>query len=274
MKKHFLISVCSFAFFVLSCQKENIRNLVSTNQSSKQDQIQNELSKIRDMKFVEVPLEQIVETNKYVPRMGKLASLVRLDGNQILPKSTIKGNSIQNAMTREEFEAAILPDLLAALSISENQYNEYSQQISTYIATSTLSDISDLNYTSSGFTENFWTSNEFLIAKTSYSDIHSLISSQENISIIIQTINAYESFVNETVLLSETEREHLLRNLAFVKIVIVGLIQVDQRPNHDLKCAGDVIVPILLGAATSDGLGACAGVIGGLWNAYSNGCMD
>jgi hypothetical protein len=62
MKKHFLISVCSFAFFVLSCQKENIRNLVSTNQSSKQDQIEKELSNIRDMKFVEVPLEQIVET--------------------------------------------------------------------------------------------------------------------------------------------------------------------------------------------------------------------
>lgn len=45
-------------------------------------------------------------------------------------------------------------------------------------------------------------------------------------------------------------------------------------PNAGLKCAGDVLVPMLGGAAVGNGLGFVVGFATGMWTAYSNGCMD
>ena len=45
-------------------------------------------------------------------------------------------------------------------------------------------------------------------------------------------------------------------------------------PNAGIKCAGDVMVPMLLGAVSTNGLGFVCGFAAGMWSAYSNGCMD
>jgi len=44
--------------------------------------------------------------------------------------------------------------------------------------------------------------------------------------------------------------------------------------NEALGCAGDVLVPMAVGAATGNGLGAAGGILVGLYSAYRNGCMD
>lgn len=177
-------------------------------------------------------------------------------------------------MTREEFESLFLPPLLSLLSISEEEFNQYKNQLYSGIEELSSNGINDLTYTTQEYTPNFWTNIEFQVAKASYSDIFTLLSTHADLSIILQSINAYEEFINQTELLSGPEKDHLLMNLAFAKIVISGNVTFGGSGDGGWGCAGDVVIPMLAGAATGDGGGAVAGLAAGLWTAYRNGCMN
>ena len=45
------------------------------------------------------------------------------------------------------------------------------------------------------------------------------------------------------------------------------------KPTLEQKCAGNVIIGLLGGAATGNGIGACVGLACGLWTCYCDGCM-
>jgi len=92
----------------------------------------------------------------------------------------------------------------------------------------------------------------------------------------LQTINAYETVIENSNLLSASEKDHFLLNLAIVKsFLIVNSYDEDGKPGgDDWGCAGDVLVPTLAGAVVGDGIGGVLGMADGLWNAYRNGCMD
>lgn len=82
MKKLSFLSLMPIVLLIFSCHKEIIDSPGGKNPSIQQDQLSIELSKIQSMKFKEIPLEQILERNKFIPQFRDFTPLVKIKGNQ------------------------------------------------------------------------------------------------------------------------------------------------------------------------------------------------
>lgn len=70
-----------------------------------------------------------------------------------------------------------------------------------------------------------------------------------------------------------SENTDLFRDETLVFSQIFGIGTVN-RPSKDTRCGGNIIVGIVLGAVTGNGVGAVVGGLGGVWQSYSEGCFD
>lgn len=92
----------------------------------------------------------------------------------------------------------------------------------------------------------------------------------------------FENLLSSTSELSELSKRNLLTIISMIKhikiqgpseLLEIGLFR-KVRFQDEVGCAGDVLIPFAIGAATANGLGAALGLVSGMWNAYRNGCME